>query len=157
MGRMTQLSTIERLVRPVLKSMGYRLVERELLADMGRLILRLYIDREGGVTLEDCTAVSRAISAHLDVEGPILGKYDLEISSPGIERPLRYPEDFVRYAGETIKLRTTVPLDGRQNYRGVLKGCDTENIYIIVGDAEFTIPFSVLLKARIVKEWQQKK
>lgn len=157
MDKVAQLETIEKMLKPVLESMGYQLVERELVTDMGRLILRLYIDKEGGVTLDDCSEASRAISAHLDVEDPIPGKYDLEISSPGIERPLRYREDFVRFAGEVVKLRTQAPIDGRQNYRGVLKGCDTENIYMTVDGTDFTIPFSALLKARIVKDWNQSK
>lgn len=157
MDKVTQLETIEKMLKPVLGAMGYQLVERELVTDMGRLILRLYIDKEGGVTLDDCSEASRAVSAHLDVEDPIPGKYDLEISSPGVERPLRYPEDFARFAGETIKLRTTTPLEGRQNYRGLLKGCDAENIYMTVDETEFTIPFSALLKARIVKDWNQSK
>jgi ribosome maturation factor RimP len=156
MDKVAQLETIAKMLKPVLASMGYQLVERELVTDMGRLILRLYIDKEGGVTLDDCSEASRAISAHLDVEDPIPGKYDLEVSSPGVERPLRYPEDFARYAGETIKLRTLEPLEGRQNYRGVLKGCDANNINMTVDGKEFVIPFSALLKARIVKDWQQK-
>lgn len=157
MDKIAQLETIATMIKPVLESMGYQLVERELVVDMGRLILRLYIDKEGGVTLEDCTTVSRAVSAHLDVEDPIPGKYDLEVSSPGVERPLRYPEDFARFTGETIKLRTKEPINNRQNYRGVLKGCDTEMIYMTVDGTEFTIPFSALLKARIVKDWNQSK
>lgn len=157
MDKVAQLSTIETLVKPVLESMGYQLVERELVTDMGRLILRLYIDKEGDVTLEDCTAASRAVSAHLDVEDPITGKYDLEISSPGVERPLRYMEDFERFKGETVKLRTKEPINNRQNYRGTLTGCDAQMIYMTVDGTEFTIPFSALLKARIVKDWNKPK
>lgn len=157
MDKITQLSTIERIVKPVLKSQGYQLVERELVTDAGRLVLRIYIDREGGVTLDDCALVSHTLSAHLDVEDPIPGAYELEVSSPGIERPLRYPEDFVRYKGETIKLKTVEPINGRQNYKGVLTGSDTDTIYMEVDGVDFAIPFSALHKARIIKDWGQHK
>lgn len=157
MDRITQLSTIERIAKPVLESQGYQLAERELVMDGGRLILRIYIDKEGGVTLEDCSEVSRSLSAHLDVEDPIPGRYDLEISSPGIERPLRYPGDFERFAGETIQLKTIEPIDGRQNYRGTLVKSDAKNIVMNVDGREFVIPFSALARARIVKDWAKEK
>ncbi len=157
MNKAEQLEAIEKLMKPVLVSMGYQLVELEFAKDMGRLILRLYIDKEGGITLDDCTQVSRAISAHLDVEDPISSKYDLEVSSPGVERPLRRAEDFKRFAGETIKLSTVEPLNGRQNYRGVLKGCDETQIFMNVDGVDYTIPLAALHKARIVKDWNQSK
>lgn len=153
MDQVTQLSTIEQIVRPVLESQGYRLVERELVTDAGRLVLRIYIDREGGVTIDDCSEVSRTLSAHLDVEDPIPGAYELEVSSPGIERPLRYPEDFERYKGEVIKLKTAQPINGRQNYKGVLTGSDATHIHMEVDGVDFAIPFSELHKARIIKDW----
>jgi len=142
-------------VKPVLESRGFRLVERELLRDSGRQILRLYIDKEGGVTLDDCAQMSIVLSTHLDVEDPIDSAYDLEISSPGIERPLRYFEDFKRFLGETVKLKTVAPLAGRQNYRGILKSCDEENIFMTVDGVDYTIPFSALGKARVVKDWDK--
>jgi ribosome maturation factor RimP len=153
MDKVAQLETIEKLAKPVVESLGYRLIEREFAMEAGRLILRIYIDREGGVTLEDCSTVSRNLSAQLDVEDPVPGKYDLEVSSPGIERPLRYLEDFKRHTGETIKLRTKEPINNRQNYRGTLTNADAQNIYMTIDGTEFTIPFSALLKARIIKEW----
>lgn len=155
MDRITQLETIERIVKPVLESLSYRLVERELVADGGRLILRIYIDKKNGVTVEDCSTISRTLSAHLDVEGPIPGPYELEVSSPGIERPLRYPEDFTQFTGETIKLRTREPIDGRQNYRGTLVKSDAQNIVMNVDGREHIIPFSALQRARIVKVWNK--
>lgn len=157
MEQNNQLVSVERIIKPVLESQGYQLVERELVTDAGRLILRIYIDKEGGVTIDDCSQVSHTLSAHLDVEDPIQGHYDLEVSSPGIERPLRYPEDFVRYKGEIIKLKTLEPIDGRQNYKGILTGSDATNIYMDVDGLDFTIPFSALHKARIIKDWGQHK
>lgn len=151
MDKIAQLETIENFVRPVVESLGYRLVERELAVDAGRMILRIYIDKDGGVTLDDCSTVSRNLSAQLDVEDPIPGKYDLEVSSPGIERPLRYLEDFERFKGETITLRTHEPINGRQNYRGTLTQVDAQYIVMTIDGADFTIPFSALLKARVIK------
>lgn len=169
MDKIAQLETIENFAKPVVESLGYRLIEREFVVENGRLILRLYIDklqpqsgvegalpapvitRDSGVTLDDCSTVSRNLSAQLDVEDPIPGKYDLEVSSPGIERPLRYLEDFERFKGETITLRTNKPINGRQNYWGTLTQVDAQNIVMTIDDADFTIPFSALLKARVIK------
>lgn len=157
MNKAEQLELIEKLVTPVLESSGYQLVDLEFDKDMGRRILRLYIDKDGGITLDNCTEISHALSAFLDVEDPLPGAYLLEVSSPGIERPLRFPKDFVRFAGETIKLSTVEPIDGRQNYRGILIGSDAQTITMNVDGKEYTIPFSALAKARIVKDWNQKK
>ena len=107
------------------------------------------------MTLDDCTEVSRTLSAQLDVEDPIPGNYDLEVSSPGLERPLRYLEDFVRFKGEIVKLRTQEPINGRQNYKGILTNADDQNIYMTIDGDDFTIPFSALLKARVIKEWNK--
>lgn len=156
MDKTNQIDGVERIIKPVLESQGYQLVERELVTDGGRLVLRIYIDKDGGITVDDCSQVSHTLSTHLDVEDPIHTPYDLEVSSPGIERPLRYPEDFGRYKGETIKLKTLEPIDGRQNYKGVLTGSDADNIYMEVDGLDFTIPFSALHKARIVKDWGKK-
>ncbi len=111
-----------REVEPQLRQQGYELVEVEF-GQQGRTrILRLFIDREGGVTLSDCQAASQLVSALLDGADLIQGHYMLEMSSPGFDRPLRKPEDFARFAGERAKLVAHTPVAGRKRFTGVLKG-----------------------------------
>lgn len=147
------LAQVEALCNPVLESMGYELAERELIVEHGKWVLRLYIDREGGVGLKDCEVVSRAVEGALDVENLIGPPYFLEVSSPGIDRPLRRPRDFDRFAGETVELRMTQPLLGRTHFIGLLKGIRDEKILIMEGDQELQIPLELLKKARLRRKY----
>ncbi len=107
---------------PELGAIGYELIEVEYVPQGSSWILRLYIDGDGGITLKDCTSVSRLVSALMDQDDFISGPYSLEVSSPGIDRPIRRPEDFRKYAGEVIKLKTISPIEGRKRFKGTLKG-----------------------------------
>ena len=109
-------------LEPELSRQGYELVEVEYGRQGGSSVLRLFIDKEGGINIDDCAEVSRYVSPLLDVENYIADSYTLEVSSPGIERPIRKPEDFIRFAGEQIKLRTIAPVHGRKRFKGVLRG-----------------------------------
>lgn len=111
-------------LEPVLAEQGYVLVEVELAGGLGgRPVLRLYIDKPpAGVTLDDCAAAAQVLGPLLDAEDLINGRYTLEVSSPGIDRPLRKPEDFVRFSGEAIRLTTHSPVEGRKRFKGVLRG-----------------------------------
>jgi ribosome maturation factor RimP len=108
-------------LEPCLEDAGYELVEVEFDRQGGRWVLRIFMDREGGVTLDDCQAVSQMLSPILDEEDFVDGSYALEVSSPGIDRPIRKPKDFERFTGEPVRLRTVTPVDGRRKFRGVLK------------------------------------
>jgi len=108
-------------LEPHLTEQGYELIEVEFRQE-GPWILRLFIDKEGGVTLDDCVAVSQLLGPVLDAEDHIPEHYNLEVSSPGIDRPLRKLSDFERFTGERVRLRTITALHGRRNFKGVLQG-----------------------------------
>ncbi len=109
------------LLEPHLVEQGYELVEVDFRPE-GPWVLRLFIDKEGGVTLDDCVAVTQLIGPILDAEDHIPESYNLEVSSPGIDRPVRKHADFERFSGERVKLRTITALNGRRNFKGVLLG-----------------------------------
>jgi ribosome maturation factor RimP len=142
------------LVRGVVEPLGYEFVGLEYLArpKAGHL-LRVYIDTERGVLLDDCEAVSRQLSGVLDVEDPIPGEYALEVSSPGLDRPLFDPAQFARFVGHEVKLRLARPLDGRRNYRGVIAGVDGDVIHLSVDGEALAVPFREIDSARLVPEF----
>ncbi len=141
--------TLLKLLEPAIEALGYELVELEFPPHL----LRIYIDREGGVTVDDCEAVSRQVSAVLDVEDPIPGAYTLEVSSPGLDRPLRKEADFVRFAGEQVKLELALPKDGRRRYTGTLKRCEAGEVTVEVDGVEHTLPLADIGKARLVPKF----
>jgi ribosome maturation factor RimP len=102
------------------------------------------------ILIEDCTAISRAVSALLDVEDPVPGRYELEVSSPGIDRPLTRPQDFERFAGFEAKFETTRPLEGRKRFRGRLLGFSDGVVRLREGDVEHAVPFAAVTKAKLV-------
>ena len=141
--------TLLKLLEPAIEALGYELVELEFPPHL----LRIYIDRDGGVTVDDCEIVSRQVSAVLDVEDPIPGTYTLEVSSPGLDRPLRKEADFVRFAGERAKVELTLPRDGRRRFTGTLKGCEAGQVLIEVDGEEHRLPLADIGKARLVPEF----
>ena len=150
MDNSTLLNRVEELVTPVLDNLGLELVEREYLQDRGRWVLRLYIDRDNiPVTITDCETASRSLEAVLDVEGVIPEHYVLEVSSPGLNRPLRRPKDFERFAGSQIELTAKQGLEGRRHFSGLLKGLKEKFIVIQNSDEEFLVPLDDLKKAKI--------
>src|SRR3954470_6262602 len=126
MGRKEEiLEKVRQVAAPLAAQEGLELVDVELGGGGGRQTLRLYVDKDGGVSLDDCTAVSRAVSTALDVEDPIQGTYDLEVSSPGLDRPLRTPDHFQKYAGEKVRVKAFGPipeLENRKTFVGMLGG-----------------------------------
>ncbi|MCP4388234.1 MAG: ribosome maturation factor RimP [Gammaproteobacteria bacterium] len=133
--------------------MGYELVGVEFLGGDSYGTLRIYIDREQGVSLDDCAAISHQISGILDVEEPIRQAYDLEVSSPGIDRPLFKLADFERFTGETAKIKLAIALEGRKNFKGRLQGvADAKVIKIEVDGEEFSLPFADIARANLVGE-----
>lgn len=143
----------------IVKSMGCEFVGGELVGQGGRAILRIYIDKPNGVTVDDCSNVSRQLSAMLAVEGAAegqlnLGQYNLEVSSPGIDRPLFMPEQYEKYVGQVIRLRLHLPVSNRRQYQGVLLRVEKEHIHLQVDGVEqaVEVPFSVIDKANLVAE-----
>ena len=143
-----------KLFEPVVESMGYELVGVEFLGGGGHGTLRVYIDREDGVNLDDCGAISHQISGILDVEEPIKQAYDLEVSSPGIDRPMFKLADFERFAGKTARIKLTVGLLGRRNFKGELQGVVDSKLVIIEVDGElYDLPYADIDKANLVGEF----
>ena len=141
------------LFEPVIQSMGYELVGIEFQGSTQHGTLRVYIDHENGIGVDDCVAISRQISAILDVEEPIQQAYDLEVSSPGINRPLFKARDYEQFSGHSAKIKMAVPLQGRKNFKGVLQGVtDSKFVLILVDNEDFELPISDIAKANLVNE-----
>ncbi len=130
---------------------GLTLVEVEVNRGRGRLLVRYFIDREGGVTVDDCAHVSQAVGRFLNAKDPIDGPYTLEVSSPGLERPLRKESDFQLFAGREVKIKTEIPIEGQTSFSGKLLGI-TDGSVIIMGedDSERRIPHGAIKKARLI-------
>jgi len=142
------------LFEPVVEGLGYDLIEIEHYPNPKHGVLRLYIDKpDGGVHIDDCTQVSRQISALIDVEDPVRGQFNLEVSSPGLDRPLRKLRDFQRFTGSLVSLKTAVPMDGQRNFKGRLLEASEELVVIETDAEEISIPMRSIDKARIVPEF----
>lgn len=122
------------------------------------LVVRIFVDREEGITLEDCARLSRALGDHFDAHDVIQGQYVLEVSSPGIDRPLRKPGDFQRFAGEVVEVSTYEKIDGRHKHVGVLSGFDEERNEVLMETPEgnsLTLPRGAIRKAHLKRDpWQ---
>ena len=141
------------LFEPVVESMGYELVGVEFHSSEHHGVMRVFIDHENGITVDDCARVSRQISAVIDVEDPIEMAFDLEVSSPGINRPLFKLSDFEKFTGKTAKIKLGVALNGRKNFSGVLQGIDDNQQVIIDVDNEiYELPYPDIAKANLVKQ-----
>ncbi len=147
---MSSVEALVKIVAPVVSGLGYEFWGAELLSAGHSQKLRIYIDSEKGIDVEDCATVSRQVSAVLDVEDPISEEYVLEISSPGIDRPLFYIEQYQRYIGENIKLRLKVPQAGRRNFAGRLKAVEGHRISMILEDQVVTLECDNIGRAKLV-------
>ena len=129
---------------------GMELVHVEARRESGGIVLRLYIDREGGVTLDDCARVSRQVSAELDADDPLPGRYTLEVSSPGIDRPLTKERDFQRFSGQTVRIVTAAPLHGQRHFKGRLNGLAEGSVHLVLEDGrQIAIPRELMTSARL--------
>ncbi len=140
------------LIEPVVELLGYELVWLQLAAGDRDQLVRLYIDREDGIGLGDCERVSREVSALMDVEDPISGNYTLEVSSPGLDRPLVKPEHFDAFAGSEIKLRLVDSIEGRKRFRGQLTARDDAEIEMVVDGTSHRFALRDIESARLVPE-----
>ena len=148
----------EALVRPVIEQAGFEFVELATTREHGRKVLRVVVDRPGGVDLDALSQLSATVSRHLDQEGYEDGPYGLEVSSPGIERPLKRPEHFARSVGEQVKVKTTAPMAGSRTHTGTLVSADEDAIAIATADGDegtgdLRVPYADIVSARTVVDW----
>lgn len=138
------------LVEPVVTGLGLELWGVDMIVQGRTKTLCVYIERESGVGVEDCEAVSRQLSSLFDVEDPIAGEYTLEVSSPGLDRPLFKTEHYARFIGETVKIKLRQAFDGRRNYRGLLRAVENDEVFVEVDGDEYILPIETIEKANIV-------
>lgn len=143
------------LVKPILDEMGFELVDVEYLSKYGRWVLRLYIDKQGGVTIDDCARVSGEIGDLIDVKDIIKHGYILEVSSPGLNRPLKKERDFIRATGKRVKVRMVTPVNGRRNFTGYLKNFEDGTLYVEAEGTLVALPWLEVDKANLVYEFNK--
>jgi ribosome maturation factor RimP len=148
---MDALSRINEIIEPSLSAVGYALVQVKL-ADGKRKTLSIMAERADGVMMsfDDCELITNTVSALLDVEEPISGAYNLEVCSPGLDRPLVRKEDYTRFAGQDAKMETIIPVSGRKRFRGTLKGLVGDAVSIHTTEGEFELPLSHIRTAKLV-------
>jgi ribosome maturation factor RimP len=150
----SKLEQLQALLAPVVEALGYECWGLEFLSQGRHSLLRVYIDKADGILIEDCETVSRQVSGVLDVEDPISGEYTLEVSSPGMDRPLFTLEQFARYVGEQVKIKLRVPFERRRNFQGVLRGVEEQDVVVLVDDHEYLLPIDSIDKANIIPRFE---
>lgn len=145
-------TTLRDRLQSIATAMGYEFVGCELKSQGRASVLRVYIDSESGITVDDCSKVSRQVSAMLDVEDPIQGEYSLEISSPGLNRPLFELAHYQKQIDKRIKVHLRVPLEGRRGFVGTLLRVENSNIHLLVDAEEKVLPFSDIEKANVIAD-----
>ncbi len=140
------------LIKPVIEAMGYELWWCEYKAQGRQALLRIFIDGPAGIGIEDCQRVSHQVQGVLDVEDPIEGHYNLEISSPGIPRPLFSQEHFQRYVGSSVQIRLQRPWDGKRNILGIIQSVETQHVVLTVEGVEQNFMISNIQRANLVNE-----
>ena len=144
------LEKVDQVVTPLITSLGLELIEREFGSQHGQFVLRLYIDRpEGGITIDDCERVSKTVEDPLESAGIIPRQYTLEVSSPGVDRPLRRPQDFERFIGSRVVIKMKEQVEGSRNFTGLIKGYKEGIILLSVDGQDCSIPLKLLSKAHV--------
>ena len=146
------LQKVFALTAVIVKEEGCELLDVDLVFEHGKRVLKLFIDKEGGVQLGDCAKVSHAVEDLLEVEELISGKYNLEVSSPGLNRPLRLKEHFDQVIGKTINVTTKEKIDGRKHYKGVLQQVDNGKLVIKIDQQNYSVPLTMMARANLVFE-----
>ncbi|MDH4266031.1 MAG: ribosome maturation factor RimP [Deltaproteobacteria bacterium] len=147
------LQEVRQVVDPVLQSQGVELIDLEYQRESQGWVLRIYIDREGGITVQDCAELSGELGAILEVRDLIDNPYTLEVSSPGLTRPLKKPEDYNRYRNRLAKIKTFELIEGQKNFKGILQGLEGETVYLQVEGRILEIPLRGIAKANLEIEF----
>jgi ribosome maturation factor RimP len=145
-----QVNQLNELLEPVVESMQYEFVGLEYLSGAKPAILRIYIDHEDGISVDDCAAVSRQVSAVLDVEDPIAGEYNLEVSSPGLNRPLFKADHYAKSVGERVKLQTRYHIDGRRKFTGTVLSADEDQLELEIDNTQVTLSMNDIEKGQLI-------
>ena len=145
---------VNRLIEPILNEMGFELVDIEYLSEHGRWVLRIYVDSEDGITLDDCARVSNEIGDLIDVNDIFEHEYVLEVSSPGLNRPLKKEKDFLKAIGKKIKVQMINPVKERRNFTGYLKAFQDGMLYIEVRNELISLPLRDVKKANLVYDFE---
>ena len=141
------------LVEPIIREKGLELVNVEYIREGAHWYLRLYIDKDGGVDMDDCSGISHMVSEMLDQKNPILQAYMLEVSSPGLERPLKKDEDFIRFQGSLVTVHTKSPFQGYKEFSGNLIGLINDEIVLEYEDKRVAIPRTLAKKTHLALDF----
>jgi ribosome maturation factor RimP len=145
---------IEKITKTLIEDMGFELFEIEFAARKGKHLLRIFIDKDDGVSLDDCEKVSREVSTILDVEDIIPSSYVLEVSSPGLDRPLRNPQDFKRFRGNMARIVTREPVENQTFFQGIISNADDNTVELILEkNRSITIPYNIITRSRLEVEF----
>ncbi|CAM3937337.1 ribosome maturation factor RimP [Paenibacillus alkaliterrae] len=142
-------TAVEEMVGPYLNSNGFELVDIEYVKEGSHFFLRIFVDKEGGIDIDDCGRISEFVSEQLDKNDPITDAYFLEVSSPGAERPLKKQEDVTKAIGKHVYITTYEPISGAKEFEGLLLSFDGEDVIIRVGKKDHTIPYTKVASARL--------
>ena len=147
---MSKLQELQAILTPVVEAMEFQCWGIEFISQGRHSVLRVFIEHEQGIGVDDCEKVSRQLSAVLDVEDPIAGEYMLEVSSPGMDRPLFTLEQFAAYVGHQVKIKTRWAIEERRNFQGALRGVEDQDVVVQVDQYEYLIPIDSIDKATVV-------
>ncbi|MBQ0832046.1 MULTISPECIES: ribosome maturation factor RimP [unclassified Marinobacter] len=146
-----KLKQLEDILQPVVEGLGYEFWGIDYRSQGYQSLLRVFIDdAENGIGIDDCEKVSRQISGVMDVEDPIKTEYTLEVSSPGMDRPLFRPEHYQAFVGHQVQIRLRMAFDGRRKFQGLIKAVEGDDVVVIVDDHEYLLPFDSIEKAHII-------
>lgn len=144
---------IQTIIAPVVESLDCELVGIEYGRQGKRSLLRIYIDKEGGVDVKDCQRISHQLSGVLDVEDVIKEQYQLEVSSPGLDRPLFTLPHFERFAGHKVKMTLVSPIEGQRKFKGTLQGVEEDQVIVNIGENELVLSLNAIDKANLIPEF----
>ena len=149
------IGQVTRLIEPILDEMDFELVDTEYVSERGRWVLRIYVDQEGGITLDDCGRVSREIGDLIDVEEIFQHAYVLEVSSPGLNRPLKKEKDFLSVVDKKVKIKMVVPVQGRRNFTGYLRAFRDGKLFLELNNNQVSLSRQDVEKANLVYEYEK--